>query len=53
MHTDQVGTLTYMSPEQLQRKPYSHKVDIYSMGLVLLELLVPFTTQVTGQRIPV
>merc|ERR1712098_172904 len=30
-HTDQVGTLTYMSPEQLQRKPY--KVDIYSMGL--------------------
>ena len=45
-HTDQVGTLTYMSPEQLLRKPYSHKVDIYSMGLVLLELLVPFTTQV-------
>ena len=28
-HTDQVGTLTYMSPEQLQRKPYNHKVDIY------------------------
>ena len=45
-HTDQVGTLTYMSPEQLQRRPYSHKVDIYSMGLVFLELLVPFTTQV-------
>ena len=50
-HTDQVGTLTYMSPEQLQRKPYSHKVDIYSMGLVLLELLVPFTTQVRSRNI--
>ena len=48
-HTDQVGTLTYMSPEQLQRKPYSHKVDIYSMGLVLLELLVAFTTQVKSK----
>ena len=45
-HTDQVGTQTYMSPEQLKRKPYNHKVDIYSMGLVLLELLVPFSTQV-------
>jgi len=44
-HTDQVGTLTYMSPEQLQRKPYNHKVDIYSMGLILIELLVPFSTQ--------
>ena len=45
-HTDQVGTQTYMSPEQLQGRPYNHKVDIYSMGLVLLELLVPFSTQV-------
>ena len=44
-HTDQVGTLTYMSPEQLHRKPYNHTVDIYSMGLILLELLVPFNTQ--------
>ena len=49
-HTDQVGTQTYMSPEQLQKKGYNHKVDIYSMGLVLLELLVPFSTQVLPRR---
>ena len=34
-----------MSPEQLARKHYDHKVDIYSLGLILFELLVPFTTQ--------
>jgi len=44
-HTDQVGTQTYMSPEQLKQKPYNHKVDIFSMGLIFLELLVPFSTQ--------
>ena len=44
-HTDEVGTQLYMSPEQLVRKSYDHKVDIYSLGLILFELLVPFTTQ--------
>ena len=44
-HTDQVGTELYMSPEQLAKKHYDHKVDIYSLGLILLELLIPFTTQ--------
>jgi len=44
-HTDQVGTQTYMSPEQLLQKPYNHKVDIFSMGLIFLELLMPFSTQ--------
>ena len=34
-----------MSPEQLVRKAYDHKVDIYSLGLILFELLVPFSTQ--------
>ncbi len=34
-----------MSPEQLAKKPYNHKVDIYSLGLILFELLVPFSTQ--------
>ena len=32
-----------MSPEQLERKAYDHKVDIYSLGLILFELLVPFS----------
>jgi len=40
------GSLLYMSPEQLDRKRYDHKVDIYSLGLILLDLLVPIATQV-------
>ena len=44
-HTDEVGTQLYMSPEQLERKSYDHKVDIYSLGLILFELMVPFSTQ--------
>ena len=45
-HTDQVGTELYMSPEQLARRSYDRKVDVYSLGLILFELLVPFGTQV-------
>ena len=44
-HTEEVGTELYMSPEQLAKKPYNNKVDIYSLGLILFELLVPFSTQ--------
>ncbi|XP_072933242.1 eukaryotic translation initiation factor 2-alpha kinase-like isoform X2 [Epargyreus clarus] len=44
-HTHRVGTHLYMSPEQLVGRPYSYKVDIYSLGLVLFELLQPFGTE--------
>lgn len=44
-HTEEVGTELYMSPEQLVKHPYNSKVDIYSLGLILFELLVPFGTQ--------
>ncbi|KAL0868332.1 hypothetical protein ABMA27_007853 [Loxostege sticticalis] len=44
-HTYRVGTHLYMSPEQLLCKPYSYKVDIYSLGLILFELLQPFGTE--------
>ena len=32
--TDQVGTQLYMSPEQLNQKPYNHKVGFLSFFLI-------------------
>ena len=34
-----VGTLTYMSPERMQGEKYSYAGDIWSVGVVLLELI--------------
>lgn len=43
-HTKEVGTTLYMSPEQSDGRMYDYKVDIYSLGIILFELLVPFST---------
>ncbi|XP_066277574.1 eukaryotic translation initiation factor 2-alpha kinase 3-like [Branchiostoma lanceolatum] len=50
-HTDQVGTQLYMSSEQIAGKAYTHKVDIFSLGLIFFELLHPFSTQMERVRI--
>ena len=33
------GTRTYMSPEQILRKPVSFQTDVYSLGITLFEVL--------------
>ncbi|CAL4232530.1 unnamed protein product, partial [Meganyctiphanes norvegica] len=43
-HTHRVGTQLYMSPEQVVGLVYDYKVDIYSLGLIFFEMLVPFST---------
>nr|CAD7260206.1 unnamed protein product [Timema shepardi] len=50
IHTAQVGTQLYMSPEQSKGLPYNYKVDIYSLGVILVELLVPFGTEMERIR---
>ena len=43
-HTKNIGTIQYAAPEQISSNYYDYKVDIYSLGLVLFEMIYPMTT---------
>uniref|UniRef100_UPI00398F514C eukaryotic translation initiation factor 2-alpha kinase 1 n=1 Tax=Pristiophorus japonicus TaxID=55135 RepID=UPI00398F514C len=49
-HTSGVGTCLYASPEQLQGSHYDFKSDMYSVGIILLELYQPFGTEMERNK---
>ncbi|KFM63985.1 Eukaryotic translation initiation factor 2-alpha kinase 1, partial [Stegodyphus mimosarum] len=46
-----LGTAPYAAPEQLKRSRYNSKVDIYSLGIILIELLLVLKTKMEHQRV--
>ncbi|GMY35192.1 serine/threonine-protein kinase STY13-like [Fagus crenata] len=50
--TPETGTYRWMAPEMIQHRPYTQKVDVYSFGIVLWELitgLLPFQNMTAVQ----
>src|SRR5262249_14822296 len=46
-----IGTLSYMSPERFQGKPYDGRSDVYSLGVMVYQMLcgkLPFSAEEGG-----
>ena len=50
-HTGNIGSHFYMSPEQMNSFQYDHKVDIFSLGVILFELNHPFSTEMERAKV--
>lgn len=50
-HTSEVGTPSYAGPEQLEGNNCGVSADIYSMGIILVELFCPMKTQMERSNI--
>ncbi|XP_035230595.1 eukaryotic translation initiation factor 2-alpha kinase 3-like [Stegodyphus dumicola] len=46
-----LGTAPYAAPEQQKQSRYNSKVDIYSLGIILIELLLVLKTKMEHQRV--
>ena len=49
--TTGIGTVAYASPEQLRKDTYDEKTDIYSLGIIFLELFYIFGTRMERAHI--
>lgn len=50
-HSTNLGTKPYAAPEQINRSHYDSKVDMYSLGIILIELLLKIKTAAEFSRI--